>query len=193
MPNNTCSVDGCEKSRRARGWCDTHYRRWRRNGEPGTIETAQPPAERFWSKVNKTEICWNYEIGAGSSGYAHFKLGGKSHKAHRLSYEWAVGPIPEGMQIDHMCHNRRCVRPDHLRPVTNKQNHENRAGAQSNSATGVRGVVQHKRTGKFYGVVAHHGKRYATGRFTTVAEAEAAVVAKRLELYTHNLLDRAPR
>lgn len=43
-------------------------------------------------------------------------------RAHRLVYELLVGPIPDGLQLDHLCRNRGCVRPDHLEPVTRRTN-----------------------------------------------------------------------
>jgi hypothetical protein len=93
------------------------------------------------------------------------------------------------MQVDHACHNRACVNPDHLRLASPKQNQENRRGAaSSNRSSGVRGVTYGR--GKWIASVQHNGKRYNCGGFSSVEEAEAAVVAKRLELFTHNIVDR---
>lgn len=78
--------------------------------------------DRFWSKVDKSGECWVWTAGQ-SHGYGCFAVKkGKTVYAHRLAYELLVGPIPNGLQIDHLCRNRRCVRPDHLEPVTRKTN-----------------------------------------------------------------------
>ena len=87
------------------------------------------------------------------------------------------------MQLDHICHNRACVKPEHLRLVTNKQNQEHRRGATARSQTGVRGVSPH--LGLWRAQVGHHNENITVGYFDTIAEAEAAVIAKREELFTH--------
>lgn len=55
-------------------------------------------------------------------GYGHLGVDGKFPKAHRLSYEHYVGPIPDGLDLDHLCRNRWCVNPDHLEPVSRREN-----------------------------------------------------------------------
>lgn len=142
--------------------------------------------ERFWEKVDKTGDCWLWTAGCDSGGYGQFWHGGKMVLAHRLSYTWAAGDIPEGMQVDHRCHQRNCVRPEHLRLVTNAQNHQNRRGADQDSATGVRGVYWSKHHRKYRARVKLSGKWYSAGYYDTLEEAEAAAIAKRRELYTHD-------
>lgn len=55
-------------------------------------------------------------------GYATLKVDGRRRRAHRLAYEWFVGPIPEGMVLDHLCRVRHCVNPAHLEPVSDVEN-----------------------------------------------------------------------
>jgi hypothetical protein len=151
------------------------------------------PLTRFWPKVEKTETCWNWIAQQNAYGYGVFSRGGRAAGqclAHRYSWELASGPILEGKHLDHMCHNPACVNPEHLRVVDNKQNHENFKGAFSTSGTGVRGVSWDKTRGLFRAAVVHNYKQVQVGRFETLEEATEAVKAKRLELFTHNLLDR---
>ena len=147
--------------------------------------TYPPPSERFAARVDKSGDCWLWTAGRSRDGYGMFRAeAGRKMYAHRWSYAEHFGPIPEGMDIDHLCHNRACVNPAHLRLATRKQNAENRRGAQSNSRSGVRGVSWCERTNRWRAVVGHHGKHVHVGRFLSLADAEAAVIAKRRELYT---------
>ena len=77
--------------------------------------------QRFWSKVDKTNSCWEW-IAGKNNGYGQFKLNGKMINAHRISYILTKGSIPEGLQINHICRNHSCVNPDHLEAVTQKEN-----------------------------------------------------------------------
>lgn len=151
---------------------------------------------RFWAKVEKTEGCWNWIGHRKPDGYGRWRIptgvgsNGKQHYVHRVSYEMANGPVPEGMQVDHMCHNTSCVRPSHLRLTSPKQNQEHRVAANSGNASGVRGVTRTGDGRYWVGRVRHRGKNHHAGTFKTISEAEAAVVALRRQLFTHNDMDR---
>jgi len=79
---------------------------------------------RFIVKTLPTGVggCWLWTACKNRDGYGIFQMAGRPQKAHRVSYEMHVGPIPEGLQLDHLCRNRGCVNPDHLEPVTTQEN-----------------------------------------------------------------------
>jgi hypothetical protein len=85
-----------------------------------------PLAARFWAKVDRRgrRECWPWK-GAVSKGYGNFRVGGRDGRmqgAHRVAYELCIGPVPPGMQLDHLCENSRCVNPTHLEVVTSREN-----------------------------------------------------------------------
>lgn len=85
-----------------------------------------PPEVRFWRYVNKTDGCWLW-TGSKAGQYGGFWISGQGTErvrayAHRYSYELHVGPIPNGLMINHLCEVKLCVRPDHLEAVTAREN-----------------------------------------------------------------------
>ena len=116
-----CSLEGCEKKRAGWGLCQLHYKRLKKTGT--TDAPVRPTlSERFWSKVEKTDNCWNWTGSKNRTGYGNIRpaMGGGSKLSHRVSYEMANGTIPDGMDIDHKCHNHACVNPAHLRATSRK-------------------------------------------------------------------------
>lgn len=116
-----CSVPGCNHSLLARGWCTLHYNRWCNHGNAEW----QPPTteDRFWAKVDKRgpNDCWEWKA-SKAHGYGRVSQDSKQLGAHRVAYEFMVGPIPDGKVLDHLCRNRGCVNPLHLEPVTPRIN-----------------------------------------------------------------------
>lgn len=79
--------------------------------------------DRFWTKVEKTDLCWLWTGTLLNSGYGQFRPDPQTRVvAHRWAYEAEVGPIPAGKQLDHICERKMCVRPGHLQPVTASEN-----------------------------------------------------------------------
>lgn len=148
--------------------------------------------KRFWAKVRKTDDCWEW-TGAKSTGYARFvyKPNGELYTgyAHRYSYELHVGPVAPGMQVDHICWNRACVRPDHLRLASSKQNNEHRQVAKNNKS-GYRGVSWDSNREEWVAHVGNNGRIVYVGRFSTAAEAASAAREARLRMFSHNDEDR---
>lgn len=104
------------------------------------------PAERealFWTKVNKTETCWLWTAGKTSDGYGSFKIGKRSVRSHRFSFELVNGPIPKGMLICHRCDVPSCIRPEHLFIGSNAENHQdrNKKGRQARGSKSGRAIL----------------------------------------------------
>ena len=122
-----CAVAGCDRPAEKRGWCNTHYQKWRTTGVAGTGPVrvlGRPDADRFWEKVDTSGECWRYTGAKNDKGYGKFWKGSEKRlvQAHRFAFEDQVGLIPDGLQLDHLCRNPACVRPDHLEPVTSGEN-----------------------------------------------------------------------
>lgn len=87
----------------------------------GKARAALPFADRFWSCVDKNgpvhptlgTRCWVWLRGCNRFGYGAFTVAGKGQRAHRVSWEMAHGPIPDGLWLLHKCDNPKCVNPDH--------------------------------------------------------------------------------
>lgn len=86
------------------------------------MRTPLPQRIKCMSGFDPETNCWPWLAATDALGYGHLATGGTQRHAHRMSYEAFVGPIPEDMTVDHLCFNRVCVNPDHLRLLTNVEN-----------------------------------------------------------------------
>lgn len=122
-----CSIDGCGKPARHRGWCWSHYARWKRNGDPSGMGTrnGEPLAFLLAAIERETDECIPWPYGT-ANGYGRVWFNGRSEQAHRVVLKQTQGEPPEkGMQAAHaplICHNQLCINKRHLRWATSAEN-----------------------------------------------------------------------
>lgn len=183
----TCSVDGCEKGGKiTRGWCGMHYWRWSKNGDPLVTQKHIGDPESAFLAYTEPLVgdpgCVVWTGALTRDGYGRFRADGRDVYAHRYSWGRAYGDIPEGLQVDHACHERSCVNVDHLRLATPQQNSANRSGARADQRHPLpRGVS--RRGDRYRAQVASGGIHYSLGTFSTPEEASAAAETKRRILF----------
>lgn len=105
--------------------------------------TDLPPEDvaRFWAKADRSDEagCWPWLGSRIPTGYGYWR----NRPAHRWAYEMAIGPIPKGYEVDHLCRNRGCVRPNHLEAVTKRENVRRSLSPPGINAKKVRAVCGH--------------------------------------------------
>lgn len=129
-----CSDPTCHEKPKSHGLCIKHLKRNKLYGD-----LRDPYERKFWAQVDRRGDgeCWPWTGWTQPNGYGSFggHESGKTRLAHRIAYMFLVGPIPEGLVLDHLCHtrdpecadneacpHRRCCNPDHLEPVTRREN-----------------------------------------------------------------------
>jgi hypothetical protein len=127
----------------AKGFCPKHYHVYRNHGDPLWVKPEVSALDRFMERVDKNgptpdatldplirlkdpTPCWIWTSTVGGYGYGYYSFGGRKNliqgMAHRFSWKLLVGDLREDQKLDHLCRNRKCVNPDHLEPVTNREN-----------------------------------------------------------------------
>ena len=217
-----CEVDECDLKVHAKGWCQLHYARWKRWGNPleeshrkvrGSCsvgggegahygnglcskhwqerrrrdrhvpersEVVYPDPETAFAERTRWDhgcLVWTGALSGGK--YGHLSVRGAQMLAHHYAWQRAGLEVPDGLFLDHTCHNEACVNVDHLRLATRSQNNAYRRGAQANNTSGRRGVTWSKAAGKW---MARCGKEYI-GLFDDPDEAASAASARRREVY----------
>lgn len=157
-----------------------------------TLRRTKTLEDRFWSHVDKTSSekgCWLWTASQNKQGYGQLKNDAGSALAHRISYALVVGSY-DFPDLDHTCHVTYCVNPEHLRPVTHKQNMEHLTKAKVTSKTGILGVTWEARVQRYRVRVTHNRKQYDGGYHTDAKVAESKAKQLRNSLFTHNDSDR---
>jgi len=138
-----CKVEDCDKKHHAKGYCKIHYCRLRRNGSvEETITNIWPkdmPHEVwFWNMIDirSEDECWVWLGSSSGGGYGQSQ--DKIKKAHRQSWVYTNGDIPDGMDVCHECDNPPCCNPNHLFLGTHQDNmvDRTRKGRSRNGHTG---------------------------------------------------------
>ena len=181
MTNKICNIGDCGRPLKCRGWCNRHYQKWVRHGDP----LANPGrrmyatfAESHAARTRRAGDCLVWTGGLTPDGYGVARFEGASRLAHRAAWIAAHGPIPAGMTLDHVCHNRACVELTHLRLATRAENAQHRSGARSPS--GHRNVYASQ--GGWRTRVRKDGRDYGS-RHRLLEDAIAEAEALRLELF----------
>ena len=187
MPSKkTCSISDCDKPVKARGWCSMHYDRWSKHGDP--LEQRRyfhsSPDEAL-SRMSAEDPRTGCIVWAGPKtlhGYGRISFRGETIYAHRHSWERVNGPIPDGMHIDHACHNKSCINPEHLRLATRVQNMRNLPGPRTGRVHDLPRNVSLR--GSRYSVrLGMGGGKINGGTYATVAEAAEAAARLRDKYY----------
>lgn len=187
-----CSLDNCDEKVFSRGFCHAHYKRWYRHGDPekGLARRFKTIEENFQSRTKEQPNGCLEWIGYKSHGYGVIQIGDTHWRVHRYAWTQKNGRIPEGLEIDHICHNPACYNVEHLRVTTRKQNQENHQGPTSRSTSHVRGVWWDKKVSKWCVQVTHENVVHWGGSYECIEEAERAAIDLRNRFHTHNNLDR---
>lgn len=181
-PTKQCSVDGCASTSRARGYCNRHYLRAIRHGDPTAgRDVYSSPEDAFKARTRWRGDCLEWTGSHNGAGYGEIRVNYKLIYAHRYAWERVNGPIPEGMVIDHICMNPKCVNMMHLRTATASQNNSHLPGAQPNSTSQVRNV--HRSGNRWMVKVGRNGEYHNFGTYDTVKEAAKVAEAARKELF----------
>lgn len=138
--------------------------------------------ERWRQKANMgtPEVCWVWSGAPNTSGYGMLRIDRKtSQLAHRVGYELLVGPIPEGLQLDHLCRNRLCVNPAHLEPVDSRTNTLRGETLAARQAAQTHCVHGHPFSGENLTVTRFGKRRCNTCNRERAREQRARIVASR--------------
>lgn len=108
MQSVACVIEGCNRAGKHRGYCPTCYSRLRKSGKLPLITQE----ERLFARITEApDGCWHWDGSRASGGYGEIVWDGRRRRAHRVTYEYFITEIPEGLDLDHLCRVRHCVNP----------------------------------------------------------------------------------
>ena len=189
--SKVCSFAECDRVKHCKGLCKGHYTQARRGQELTPLKVkaraGTPIAERIALRVKLDEStgCILWQGAKTSKGYGSIQVRGREVAVHRVAYEEAHGPIPDGMMVDHRCYSRSCVNTQHMRVVTRAQNGQNRDNKNVTASTGFRGVYRTK-YGRFQAQARVDGRLLNGGTYDTPEEANEAAINLRMRVFTHS-------
>jgi hypothetical protein len=158
------------QTRTDRGWVKGHPVRWvRGHGRRARVRYIE-------SDTGYRSPCWLWQLSKDCNGYARVAHQGRKTFAHCVYYQQRYGPVPKGLELDHLCRVRCCVNPDHLEPVSHAVNCQRgrRAKLTASQVTEIRASCETQRViGRRFGISQSHVARIKGGK-TWSAQAGSA-------------------
>lgn len=181
---NSCAGPQCDRDVMAKALCASHYQQQRK----GRTLTALRPIRKYnmsaeemgrWIsqqvEVDPDSGCWVWTRGLDQNGYGKVSFQGKTRSVHRLMFSVFVGPLVEGLVVDHIdCISTACCNPAHLRQISGAGNSQNQRGPRANNISGHPGVAWDKRYEKWRARIKVEGTDTHLGYFTNLDDAIAA-------------------
>lgn len=123
-PRDPCSFDGCDRDSFGRGLCRAHFDQQKLGYELKPLRIKWHSLREKMEHYLETDAngCWIWQLSLGTQGYGRVQWKGKFYQVHRQLWLELGRDIPEGLELDHLCRVRACANPDHLEPVTHKEN-----------------------------------------------------------------------